>query len=77
MSILQSAVETFEERKVRLQRATGCAKREQSLFKQHFVQANIILQYHQFSINFTCIMLYVCYLINPRSDSPHTMFNIH
>ena len=25
MSILQQAVETFEEREVRLQRATGCA----------------------------------------------------
>ena len=37
---------TFEEREVRLQRATGCANREQSLFKQHFVQANIILQHH-------------------------------
>ena len=33
------AFETFEEREVRLQRATGCANREQSLFKQHFVKA--------------------------------------
>ena len=42
----EQAVETFEEREVRLQRlqyATGCANREQSFFKQHFVQANIIL----------------------------------
>ena len=44
MSILQQAVETFEEREVRMQRVP--INREQSLFKQHFVQANIILQYH-------------------------------
>ena len=52
MSILQQAVETFEEREVRVQRATGpgCANREQSLFKQHFVQANF-LQYHFYKLH--------------------------
>ena len=62
----QQAVDTFEEREVRLQRATGCANREQSLFKQHFVQ-DIILQYHFYQLHMHHVMCILSCIISSIS----------